>query len=359
MDNTDALIRNITGSTNYVKELEKICGNIEGIDKAWFLDVSSKNAADDGVIRKIIIDLLGKSDDVSKDFFRLSIEINFAKPLRVVVKKSKKSSKARTKEFPRDELRPKVFIKSPYFRLLKEMEKTCDRLMTAFGHEGENIDSIKKTQPELFDIKTFYGHRIDSVDDIALVKKIHDAAHGIISRYMLPMYDMRSVMEKNWGMLSSLFKHGDLSIEDFTVSQQEVKEMLYLFMVAKYRCAITENNKHYVKLFMNIINSNHDEETDSTVFGKMDPARFLELLDTINLEAIDKKQKVYKFAEQSKSIIKRLVAKKPDESMDDILHDISTIVSTGDVLPEEPPKVTVVEEDHDHAYDDVLGHLVE
>lgn len=359
MNNTDNLIKNITGTNNYVKELEKVCGNMETIDKTWFVNQNKLNKNDDNTLRKTLIDTLGKDHETVKQYFGLSIKINFSSPYITIIKKSKKSKKQRTHEELRQELRPRVFIKSEFFKLLKSLEKTTNNLLEAFGKDGEKVENILKTQPELPNIKTFFGYKITKTEDVKPLKIIHDSSHDIISRYMLPMYDMKSTMNKNWGMLSALFKRsGNLSVGEFEVSQNEVKDMLYLFMVAKYRCTITENNKYYVKLFMNIINNNGSME-EETEFGKMDPARFLELLDTINLEAIDKKQKVYKFAEQSKNIIKRIVNKKEDESMEDIMRDVTNIIDTvnnQETTQQEQPKEYIPHE-NTNEYNDILNKL--
>ena len=54
MHDTDALIQNITGSKNYVKELEKVTGNIEMIDMNYFKDINKSNMEADYNIRKLL-----------------------------------------------------------------------------------------------------------------------------------------------------------------------------------------------------------------------------------------------------------------------------------------------------------------
>ena len=362
MNNADSIIRNITGSNNYVKELEKVCGNIETIDKTWFVNVNDENKKDDIIIRKTLINTLGKDNDIVKQYFSLSLQINFNNPFITIIKKSKKSKQPKkTKEEIKPELKPKVFIKSDYFKLLKTLEKTTNNLLEAYGPNGEKVENILKTQPELPDIKNFYGYKIKTATDIKPISIIHKSTHNVINRYMLPMYNMKATMDNNWGMLAPLFKNNGLTVEGFEISQHEVKDMLYLFMVAKYRCTITENNKYYVKLFMNIINNNGTME-EETEFGKMDPARFLELLDTINLEAIDKRQKVYKFAEQSKNIIKRIVNKKDGENMEDIMAEVARIVSDSQQpLGDSDANTQEQTEEHEHEqtteYNDILANM--
>lgn len=360
MDNTDSIIKNITGSNNYVKELEKVCGNIETIDKTWFINQNDSNKIDDNIIRKTIINTLGKDAEIVKQYFKLSMNINFNNPFITIIKKSKKSKQPiKTREEIRQELKPSTFIKCEYFKLLKSLEKTTNNLLIAFGSNGEKINDILKSQPELPDIKTFHGYKIKHINDIKPINIIHESSHNIINRYMLPMYDMKSIMDKNWGMLSPLFKNNSgLKVEGVDISQSEIKDMLYLFMVAKYRCTITENNKYYVKLFMNIINNNGSMQ-EETEFGKMDPARFLELLDTINLEAIDKKQKVYKFAEQSKNIIKRIVNAGENDNMETIMADVAKIVTEAneEQQPQQETQIKPADDEYIIEYDDILTNI--
>ena len=71
MHDTDTIIQNITGSKDYVKELEKVTGNIETIDKVWFRDINNANENDDREIRKILNRISSKCENftLTKEFF--------------------------------------------------------------------------------------------------------------------------------------------------------------------------------------------------------------------------------------------------------------------------------------------------
>ena len=328
MHDTDTIIQNITGSKDYVKELEKVTGNIETIDKVWFRDINNANENDDREIRKILNRISSKCENfiLTKEFFAESIKINYP---NAIVHQKKKNGKTRV--YIDDMFKPRNFIKTSYFKLLKKIEKSCNNLIEAYGKTEEKLQNVLKTQPDLPDVKNFFGYKLMSQQDINQILNIKIFASSIIDRYMKPLYDMRKTMDKNWHLLNSLFKKSqELSIEGYKVTQQEIKDMLYLFMIAKYRCTITDNNKYYLKLFMSIVNSKDGETNDNDInqstLGKMDAARFLELLDTIDLDSISKKNSVYKFATQSKSIIRRIVNKKEGESMEDIMADMKNIM---------------------------------
>ena len=314
MDNTDDMIRNITGTSDYMKELAKITGNIESVNLEYFTKKNNENIANDAIIRSGMKKL---ENDETKHFFELSIENNFQHA--IIQKKNKRKTKKMDEKF-----RPKIFIKSPYFKLVKKIEKTCNMLFEAYNIDKDKpsmlqVDEVLKTNPELMEVKNFFGYKLTKDEDISTLVEIKSAAHHIIENYMLPMYDVKATMDKNWGLLAPMFK-----LETgFGVA--EVKDMLYLFIIAKYRCTITENNKHYMKLFMDVINKSENKENglpEENNIANMDPARFLELLDNINLDTVSEKKSVYEFAIRSKDIIKRITNRKPGEKMEDILKEI-------------------------------------
>ena len=323
MENTDDLIKNITGSNDYMKELEKVTGNIESIDVKYFMKKNEANIAHDAVIRS---GMKALNNDETKNYFTLSIENDFNKAL--VTKKNKRKSKKVD-----DKFKAKVFIKSPFFKLIKKIEKTCNMLFEAYNISKQE-PSIKpvietlKTNPELMEVKNFFGYKLSTDDDIKTLVKIQESTHGIIHNYMLPMYDVKSTMDKNWGILAPMFK------VDGGIPISEVKDMLYLFIIAKYRCAITDNTKHYMKLFMDVINKSTTGSSDGlpeeNVIAEMDPARFLELLDNINFDSISEKKSVFEFATKSKDIIRRIAHRKPDEKMEDIIADIQNVLRKPD-----------------------------
>lgn len=350
MENTDDLIKNITGSSDYMKELEKVTGNIESIDVKYFVKKNDANIAHDAVIRS---GMKALNNDETKNYFALSIENDFSKAL--VTKKNKRKSKKVD-----DRFKAKAFIKSPFFKLIKKIEKTCNMLFEAYNISKQEpsmkeVNETLKTNPELMEVKNFFGYKLSTDDDVKALVKIQESTHGIIHNYMLPMYDVKSTMDKNWSILAPMFK------VDGGIPIAEVKDMLYLFIIAKYRCAITENNKHYMKLFMDVINkssnSNADGLPEENVIAEMDPARFLELLDNINFETIGEKKSVYEFAVKSKDIIRRIAHRKPDEKMEDIIADIQRVLTEPDKA--DKPEETTLEstEPAITENDDILANI--
>ena len=317
MENTDALIKNITGSTNYMKEIEKITGNIESIDIQYFTDRINEISVCDECIRSLMKKL---NNDETKAFFEASIKTNFKKA--IITKNNKRHSKKVA-----DIFRPKNFIKTPYFKFIKKIEKTCNGLIEDYDIDNANpsfeqVKHILSTNPDLMSTKNFFGYELANDDDVKAIIALQSSCHKIIDIFMSPMYDVKQTMYKNWGILKPMFKN------DSFMYNNEIKDMLYLFVVAKYRCQLTDNNKYYTKLFMDIINkSTVDGNQDDNIFAKMDPARFLELLDNINFESISQKKSVYEFANKSKDIIRRIAEHKQGDKMEDILKDIQQVLN--------------------------------
>lgn len=375
MHDTDALIQNITGSKNYVKELEKVTGNIEMIDMNYFKDINKNNMEADYNIRKLLTMPDNVNISISKEFFTLSIAQDFIHAIETHELKSKKSKKAKVKQIIAERFKPKQFINGDYFKIVKKIEKTCNNLIESYSNDNNfNIDTVNniiKTNPELMETKNLFGKKLLTEYDCNVVTELKKYCHIIIDNYMLPMYDLRSTMIRNWHVLDPLFSKGNIKMKDITISQNEVQDMLYLFMIAKYRCTITENNKYYVKLFMKLINnvttennnafanststnSNYEESAETSI-GKMDAARFLELLDTINFDAIDKKQTVYKFASQAKNIITKIVNKKEGESMENIMNEVTELLQECNNTTNETVEENVeIDNSHNNILDDMV-----
>ena len=78
----------------------------------------------------------------------------------------------------------------------------------------------------------------------------------------------------------------------------DIVNILHQFIIAKYRSTVTGNNKHYVKLFLDTVGSES--------ISNMDGARFMEIMDAIDLDRLNKRDKVYKFALGAKSAMQRI-----------------------------------------------------
>ena len=360
MHDADAMLNKITGSSNYLKELERLTGNIEHIDANFMNEKLMIINECDTTIRKIINSTRAS---IRREFFELSIMSRIGNPYDEV----KKKNKNKVKKVLAQELKPKTMIKSPYFKMVKTIEKRCNNLIESYNIDTDkpsitSVQEVLKTNPELMSIKNFFDQPLEIDADCAKIVEMRRAANVIISIYMQPLYDLRGTTEKNWHMIGDLFTTAARDKVD--VSEREVKDMLYLFIIAKYRCMITDNDKYYLKLFMSLLNKttktqecdgvNDNEINASRLIGEMDAPRFLELLDTINLGKIGDKETVKRFAIQSKEIIKRIVNRKEGETMENIMTDLQNLMSAGHEDVHEDVEAREVHEDvREEVHEDV------
>ena len=352
MENTDELISRITGSNNYMKEIEKVVGCIDSIDLTFFIEKNAENIRYDECIRSYMKKLFNEE---TKNFFAISIQTDFNKA--ILIKNNKRHSKKIA-----DNFKPKVFIKSPYFKFIKKIEKTCNNLIESYNIniEHPSFNSVKDillTNNDLMSVKNFFGYELKNDEDVKAIVDLQKASHKIIENYLTPMYDVKKIMAKNWGILTPMFRN------DFAKINSEIQDMLYLFVVAKYRCQLTDNNKYYMKLFMDIVNKNPEAKAnglpEENVLANMDPARFLELLDNINFESISQKKSVYEFANKSKNIIRKIANKKPTDKMEDILKELQDIVEQSKTEIEECVKenLEAAKENETTENNDILSDL--
>ncbi len=345
MESTDDLIKGITGTDNYMKELEKVSGNLNTIDLKYVSVKFEELAKADEIIRSCMKKLY---NDETINYFKAAIENDFNKAIETRTKTNKKTKKIKTSTHLSDKFRPNVFIKSDYFKLIKKIEKTCNNLIESYNINIKDpkykaIEEVLKTNPELMEIKNLFGRKIVSDEDVKLLVQLKKSTHKIIIVYLLPFYDIRGVISKNWNLLAPMFNK-NINVGENVV---DIQEMLYLFLISKYRCEITGNNKYYMKMFMDVINKSSSQDEEGNLLAKIDGARFLELLDTINFDSIGEKKEVYNFAVKSKDIIKRIVKRKDGETMADILGDIESVLSGSHT--EEEEKVESVVEDNENA----------
>ncbi len=344
----DSLISSISGSDNYLESLQKITGDIMDINFEEYDRRSLENEEFDAEIRSSLMvakNTVGEKEseelnDIVKKYFTESIQFGFEKNKYEFIERKSKKSKVPKK--PKKQItnshRPENFVKSEFWKIIKQVEKKANNVIEALNIsiDDPKYDTAREvylTNIGLEEVKNFYGKKIMNDDDTKMIATIKRSCAGIINNYMVPMYDIHKTIQNNWGKIDVMFKSHAFDDVTNSLTQQNIEDILYLFIVAKYRCTITGNNKYYVKLFMDIVNKKdgdkHSEE--ETNIASMDGARFLELLDTIDFDKLDKKQKVYTFANKSKDIITKLVNRKQGEgTTEDILKEITELLSTQD-----------------------------
>ena len=151
------------------------------------------------------------------------------------------------------------------------------------------------------------------------------------------MYDVKKTIKNHWGKIEKIFKTKAFQSTGIA-SPEDIVDMLSHFIVAKYRATVTGNNKHYVKLFLSTIG---DENVSS-----IDGARFMEIMDSIDLDKLNKDDKVYKFAIGAKTTMQKIV-KNQNVNAEEIIKDL-------DAMFKDEPKVTEVKDEQNSKYNDII-----
>lgn len=336
MHDIEAQISRISGQQNYMEQLQKITGNIEFVDMDMYHDKHNKLVNCDSNIKKVLRKMLEDTDSIDtikslydKESNTLNLKDN---TFGLYVKKSKKSKKQKKpREIINNGYRPIDLVKTEWFKIIKRMEKDIHKfLIEVFPdtsqntnvNDGSNTDSLPNVQlnnkskldvesktfadleheyklhPELLDIKTALDCKINTNKLFTSIIMIKKFAKIIINILLTPMYDVKKTIHSHWSEINRIFKTKAFQQTKLT-SPDDIIEILYQFIIAKYRATITGNNKHYVKLFLDTVGNEN--------VSNMDGARFVEIMDAIDLDKLNKKDKVYQFALGAKSIMQRIV----------------------------------------------------
>ena len=322
MHDIDAQISKISGQADYMEHLQKITGNIMNVDMAMYHEKHTKIYNCDSNIKKVLAKLL-KEDETIKPIHDQYIEQSEKldiqnKTFYMHVKKSSKSKKVHP---PREKIspgyQPSDLVKTDWFHTVKHMEKAVQKfLVEVFPADPDNekkTEYEKKTyeelsaeftaHPEMLDIKTILDVKVTSKAIFELFKLLKRFCKIIINILMLPMYDVKATIESHWDQIEKIFKSKALqSVNQSTgntlASEEDIVLILTQFIIAKYRATVTGNNKHYIRLFFDTIGN------DS--LANMDGARFLEIMEAIDLDKLDKSDNVYKFASSAKIAMKKI-----------------------------------------------------
>ena len=191
---------------------------------------------------------------------------------------------------------------------------------------GFNTDANRR------DIVTWLDYKFMNKDDLQRLVDIRQSAYGIIEQLLQPMYDYKATIVKNWHLIDNVFRANS------DMAPHLVQDVLGKFTVAKYRCEIFDTTKYYMRLFNDVLNS--PEVLDGN--GDLDGSKFMEVIDSIDLNKFDKSANTYKFITAATPIMRKLADPNCKESMEDILKEINEAISLKpEVKPEQNTEESV------------------
>lgn len=356
MYDIESQIQRISGQQNYMESLQKVTGDPMHIDMEFYHDKHSKLCHCDNnikVLLKKLTDMDSACLTVKNNYFRLSEEINIKdNTFQIYQKKaSKKTTKPkRPREIIAQGYHPPELIKTDWFKLVKQMEKDINKyLHNVFPDAAKGNKSIEaytygelqtelNKNPELVDMYLVFDCRIINEQQFTAIGLMKKSCRVIINTLLTPMYDVKRTIESHWSDINRIFNskafqqlQNNAPDGNVPATPADIVNILAQFVVAKYRCTITGNNKHYVKLFVNVLG---DESVSN-----LDGARFMEIMDSLNLEQFDKQDTVYQFATGAKQIMKHIA--NADNVTPELLQEIDGIFNpTGGQTPPNPEVTT-------------------
>lgn len=359
MHDIDAQISKISGQENYMESLQQITGNIMTIDMEIFRAKHAKLCACDFNIN-LLLTRFKEADDTEnqsanktiqelyKSFTSLSSALDIKNKTFETITKKRKSKEPKVKTQIAFQYKPSELVKSEWFKQIKHIEKNVNKFFNTIytaevkpsDRKYEKIVEDHKQHPELLDIRTCYDIKLSSEQVFTNFVNLQKCCNVIINILMFPMYDVNATITKHWPKISNIFKMKSFS-QLGNLTPTDIINMLEQFIVAKYRATVTGNNKHYVKLFMNTVGNEN--------ISKMDGARFMEIMDSIDLDKLDKKENVYKFALTAKNTMKKIINNE-NINAEEMLAEMDRLFN------EEPqePKVTEVENPENDKYNDII-----
>lgn len=347
MHDIDAKIAQISGQQDYMAQLQKVTGDITQINKDMFkaaIERCSKCDSNLEIIADRFINtklLDAQSLEMFTEFKNLRKQYDIAnKTFIMETRKSKKSNKP-PREIIDSKHRPIEIVASPWFKQVRSIEEVSRKYLDLILGTGQyDSDDIKveqfhnafKENPDLETISIFCGITIKPDDDklLASIALSNRFARIIINTMMEPMYDVKKTIIKNYHIINKVFKATSQRIDGIN-STEDVINILHKFICAKYRVMLTGNNEHYIKLFSSLVDDANSVD--------MDGAKFLNIMDSLNLEQLDKNNNTYKFAVGAKDIINKII-RNEELDAEEIVERINDILN-----PKEEPKEVPAHED--------------
>ena len=347
MHDIDAQINKISGQRDYMEQLSKITGDIYTVDRQVYKKALEKCYPMDNnlvILSKRFLtnkSLNKQGEAIFSEFLANKAEFDIkTKTFAVTVKVNKKTGERKERENITPYHLPKDVVKSKWFLSVRELLKhSRSYLKLMFGktyttmelNEHSLTDLIARV-PEMANLSEFLGITFEDEKTFTNILNTYKCAKRIVDEFMNPMYDVRATIERNEGMITKVFnktikKMGDIGKEVSSVD--DIINILELFIIAKYRASLTGNNKHFMKMFMTLID-------DDSAVG-LDGSKFLDIIESLNLEQLNKNEGVYKFAVSAKTAINSIVKNKELDA-EDVIAEIEKIMNPDNYAQKEDPK---------------------
>ena len=282
MHDIDTCVAKITGHSNYMEDLKMVTGNIFSIQPEIYHRAIDKVCKCNDNIVTCLYKIYNEktSDKFDEILSKITNEYENYKIKDKVFTTNKKGREVIGAT-------PKQLINSTWFDLIKNLERDIN---TYFDEKQtyDNFQAIMDKNKECRSLYKIYDMSIESREMFNNLSFIRGFANEIVNILLKPMYDVDYVIEKNWHKVSKAFNGTDMT-------QHDVRSMLTKYIYAKYKVSMTNTKTPYIDLIIDIVGRDGIAETKS--------ARFLEIIDAVNLDVMDKKTNAYEFATAVKTLV--------------------------------------------------------
>lgn len=319
MSRLDKTITRITGRKNYMQDLSSVTGNLESIDKNYYTDrIKSVKHLYGAIVMELSKYTKNKKiqlvlSEIEKSFVKLNLE-------ELYTNKVTKSGKTKCQI----RLRPKMIYESEWFTKVKKLEDDSVEISKQFDIESVKLNEAQlKTiieNPDTVENFTFYGEKINEENVCQTVYIICSYVGKILDILLSPMYDCKKFIEKHWmEQIDSALQKNVEGGEN--MAREDAQQLVYTFVLAKYRTTIVTGSDQLTKVFLDII-------PESKIM-EMDPGRFMNVIEAFDMKDVQGKDKVLRFTNAVRAEIEKVISNK-DITPAEIFKDINDIMSIGE-----------------------------
>lgn len=313
----DRVITKVSGSSDYMNDMARITGNIKTVDKDYYTQRLNMINNTFNVIQKELDNHVKNSNQlkqfkelITNEYDKLDILNPYSKQV------NKKSKKIKYKL----RLTPKAIYDSEWFKLIKKLETISASLCQQFEIEKititEKQEKIFKENPDTVDAFKFFDLLITDPKVYQTVYISHTYINKILEIILSPAYDAKKFIINHWMPQIDEVIGSQIESEQ-EMTRSDIQNFVYTFVLAKYRLDLTSDSEEFTKVLL--------QSMSETNIVDMDAGRFLNVIDNINLDKLDKKDNIYKFAEATKTEIQKIMSGEKINPTE-ILKDIEKIL---------------------------------
>ena len=333
----DRTIAKYSGSANYMDQLAVITGHINTINEEYYTNQIM-------IVKKTYLSIIDKLNTyskmteklktfinvISKEYVNLNLDALYEDKEKIKTKKGTK----KVKKIHKVRITPRDIYESKWFKLVSEIETLSADLIGRF-----NITGSKMTEEHLTTIKdenvlstfTFYDIPVDNDEITSLIFICSKFLNRLIEILLTPMYDVKAYMNAHWMEKIDEVLGVELKGKiDGPITQEDVKNYVYSFVITKYRLELTSDTEEFAKSLIKTL--------DPLTVGGANPARFINLIDSIKMDEIEGSKGVKKMVGLAREELIKLSTKEniqPSEIINDINNILNCDVEEEDVKVEE------------------------